>query len=78
MDRTLAGADSLMNNLNIASERLNVVLGKMEDGDGSLARLLNDPLLYDRADSTLSSVRRLVDALRRNPKRHFKINVLDF
>ncbi|PIE75613.1 hypothetical protein CSA17_06540 [bacterium DOLJORAL78_65_58] len=29
MDRTLAGADSLMNNLNIASERLNVVLGKM-------------------------------------------------
>ncbi len=78
VDGTLARADSLMNNLNIASERLNVVLEKMNDGDGSLARLLNDPLLYDRADSTMASVKRLVDAMRRNPKRHFQVNVLDF
>jgi len=78
VDGTLARADSLMNNLNIASERLNVVLEKINDGDGSLARMLNDPLLYDRADSTMASVKRLVDAMRRNPKRHFKVNVLDF
>lgn len=78
VETTLARADSLMNNLNIASERLNVVLEKMNEGDGSLARLLNDPLLYDRADSTMASVKRLMDAMRRNPKRHFKVNVLDF
>ncbi len=43
-----------------------------------MAKLLNDPLLYDRADSTMASVKRLVDAMRRNPKRHFKVNVMDF
>ena len=78
IDGTLAGADSLMNNLNTAADRLNVVVEKMDNGDGSLARLLNDPLLYDRADSTMASVKRLVDALRRNPKRHFKVNLMDF
>ncbi len=78
IDGTLAGADSLMNNLNTAANRLNVVLDKMDSGDGSLAKLLNDPLLYDRTDSTMASVKRLVDAMRRNPKRHFKVNVVDF
>jgi len=78
IDGTLAGADSLMNNLNTAANRLNVVLDKMDSGDGSMAKLLNDPLLYDRADSTMASVKRLVDAMRRNPKRHFNVNVMDF
>ncbi|MCP4293751.1 MAG: MCE family protein [bacterium] len=78
IDGALAGADSLMNNLNTAANRLNVVLEKMDSGDGSMAKFLNDPLLYDRADSTMASVKRLVDAMRRNPKRHFKVNVMDF
>ncbi len=78
IEGALAGADSLMNNLNTAANRLNVVLEKMDSGDGSMAKLLNDPLLYDRADSTMASVKRLVDAMRRNPKRHFKVNVIDF
>ncbi len=77
-DHALAGADSLMINLNTAANRLNLVLDKVEDGDGSLAKMLNDPLLYDRADSTMSSVKRLVDAMRRNPKRYFTVNVMDF
>jgi phospholipid/cholesterol/gamma-HCH transport system substrate-binding protein len=78
VDHALAGADSLMINLNTAADRLNLVLDKVEDGDGSLAKMLNDPLLYDRADSTMASVKRLVDAMRRNPKRYFKVNVVDF
>ncbi len=78
VDHALAGADSLMINLNTAANRLNLVMDKVENGDGSLARMLNDPLLYDRADSTMVSVKRLVDAMRRNPKRYFKVNVVDF
>jgi len=67
-----------MINLNTAANRLNLVMNKIESGDGSLARMLNDPLLYDRADSTMVSVKRLIDAMRRNPKRYFKVNVVDF
>ena len=40
--------------------------------------LLNDPALYTRTDSTLTSVQRLLDDLRRNPKKYFKLNIIDF
>ena len=75
---TLTRADSLMADLHGAAARLDAVLTRLESGDGSLARLLNDPALHDRADSTLTSVQRLADAMRRNPKRFFDLDVLDF
>ncbi len=78
VDNALAGADSLMINLNTAADRLNLIMDQVEDGDGSIAKMLHDPLLYDRADSTMASVKRLVDAMRRNPKHYFKVNVVDF
>ena len=74
----MARADSLMQVLADAGRRLEVMLAKVDEGDGALSRMLNDPLLYDRADSTMASVKRLVDAMRRNPKRYFKLNVVDF
>lgn len=70
--------ESLMGNLELSTARLDTLLLKLTEGEGSAARLLNDPLLYDRADSTLASVKRLVDAMRRNPKHYFKVNVMDF
>ena len=67
-------ADSMVTTLNTAAERLDRILIKLDEGEGSAGKLLNDPLLYDRADSTMASVKRLVDAMRRNPKRYFKVN----
>ena len=74
----MAQADSLMINLGTSAARLDALLLNLTEGEGSAARLLNDPMLYDRADSTLTSVKRLADAMRRNPKRYFKLNVVDF
>lgn len=71
-------ADSLMVSLTESSQRLNSILTKVEDGDGSAARFLNDPTLYDTADSTMISLKRLMDEMRRNPKKYFKLNVMDF
>jgi phospholipid/cholesterol/gamma-HCH transport system substrate-binding protein len=74
----MASADSLMGVLTESSVRLDSILGKLDDGDGTAALLLNDPTLYQSADSTMVSLRRLVDELRRNPKKYFKMNVMDF
>lgn len=71
-------ADSMMVTLTESSRRLNAILATMQEGDGTAARLLNDPSLYATADSTLTSLKRLMDAMRRNPKRYFKLNVMDF
>lgn len=85
LDETLAGtaaaaasADSLLNGLGETTGRFNDLLAKLEDGGGSAAMLLNDPTLYTRTDSTLTSVQRLLDDLRRNPKKYFKLNIIDF
>jgi len=51
------------------------LLAKLESGEGSAARFLNDPALYDRADSTLQSLDRLVDMMRRDPKHFFKVSL---
>jgi phospholipid/cholesterol/gamma-HCH transport system substrate-binding protein len=76
--QTMARADSMMVTLGTSVARLDTVLALMTDGNGTAAKVLHDPMLYDRADSTLASVKRLVDAMRRNPKRFIKLNVVDF
>lgn len=76
--QAMARADTLMTTLGTVAGRLDSILAKLDEGDGAAARLLNDPGLYARADSTLTSVQRLTEAMRRNPKRFFKINLVDF
>lgn len=57
-----------MRELRDTNARLAGILEQLEHGDGTAARLLNDPSLYVQADSTLQSLHRLTDQLRRNPK----------
>jgi phospholipid/cholesterol/gamma-HCH transport system substrate-binding protein len=70
-----ASADSMMITLEESGRRLNSILVKMDEGEGTAALLLNDPSLYTTADSTMTSLKRLLDEMRRNPKKYFKLNV---
>ncbi len=74
----MASADSLMVVVQEAATSLNSVMAKLDEGGGSAALLLNDPTLYTTADSTMVSLKRLMDDMRRNPKKYFKVNVVDF
>jgi phospholipid/cholesterol/gamma-HCH transport system substrate-binding protein len=85
LDRALDGttqatatADSLLRQLNTTTTKFTTLLDRLNDGDGTASRLLKDPALYARTDSTLTSVQRLLDDLRRNPKKYFKLSVIDF
>ncbi|MFT5233262.1 MAG: phospholipid/cholesterol/gamma-HCH transport system substrate-binding protein [Candidatus Krumholzibacteriia bacterium] len=75
---TMATADSLMISLTESSTRLNNILVKIENGEGSAGMFVNDPLLYMKADSTMTSMKRLMDEIRRNPKRFVNLNLIDF
>jgi phospholipid/cholesterol/gamma-HCH transport system substrate-binding protein len=70
-----ASADSMMITLEESGRRLNSILAKIDEGEGTAALLLNDPSLYTTADSTMTSLKRLLDEMRRNPKKYFKLNV---
>ena len=74
----MASADTLMDVMQAAAHSLNSIMAKLDEGEGSAALLLNDPRLYTTADSTMTSLKRLLDEMRRNPKKYFKLNVMDF
>ncbi|MCP4570912.1 MAG: MCE family protein [bacterium] len=70
-----AKADSLMTALETSARHAEAILAKLDEGEGTAARLLNDPALYEHADSTLVSLERLLDEIRRNPKKYVNLNV---
>jgi len=51
------------------------VLGKINRGDGSLGRLVNDSSLYVGSDSLVSALRALVLDVRTNPKRYVSVKL---
>lgn len=69
------GLTATMAALDETNARLAGLLEKLESGDGTAAMLLNDPSLYVQADSTLQSLQRLTDQLRRNPKSMLKMSL---
>lgn len=77
-NRAVAAADSALTDLRETSALLRRLVARIEAGEGTLGRLLNDESLYVHADSALISIGRLTDELRRNPKKYFKLSVMDF
>ncbi len=82
LTNTLAGADSLMERLNATSENIEGVLGsfetiltRIEDGQGTLGRLLASDSLYTSLLTTLESGRTLLDDIRENPGRYISVSV---
>ncbi len=67
--------DSSMVVLRETTLQARAMLTRLEQGEGTVGRLLTDESLYDRADSTLESLDRLLDQMRRDPKSMFKMSV---
>jgi phospholipid/cholesterol/gamma-HCH transport system substrate-binding protein len=84
-----AGFDRLRDNLTLATERMVAitarmdtsavtaarVLGKIENGEGSAARMLNDPALYEAVLASVTSLDALLRDIRQNPKRYINVSV---
>ncbi len=71
----MASADTLMATMQTAALSLNSIMAKLDEGEGTAAMMLNDPALYAHTDSTMVSFKRLIDEMRRNPKKYFKLDV---
>ncbi len=65
LDRTLASLES-------TTAGINSIIGKIENGEGTLGLLINDPSLYHQLDSTLASLNRILLDFQQNPKRYLK------
>jgi len=79
-------ADSLMANLQDSSEELkkisreldqsvdhlNQILLKINDGEGTIGKLINDPSLYNNTDSLSVELRNLIKGINENPGRYLR------
>jgi len=54
---------------------LNTTIDKLNNGNGTGAKLLSDPDMYNQLQSTIKSVNTLVDDIKVHPKRYINISV---
>ena len=71
LDRTLTSLES-------TTAGINRIIGKIENGEGTLGLLINDPSLYHQLDSTLATLNGILLDFQQNPKRYLKdLKVVD-
>lgn len=71
-----ASVDSLVITANAALAAITALLGNVDNANGSLGKIINDPKLYDKLAESSENLNRLLVDLRLNPKRYLKINAL--
>ena len=49
--------------------------GKVDRGDGTLGRLVNDPKLYDEARASVAELKALIADIKANPKKYVNVKV---
>jgi phospholipid/cholesterol/gamma-HCH transport system substrate-binding protein len=67
--------DGTLKKLNSSIDGLNTLLQGVNNPNGTLGKVLNDRLLYDRLNNTVKSMNILLDDLKTNPKRYVNISV---
>ena len=82
LDTSMASIRDVTYNLEEASEHLksttqslDAVLGKIEKGEGTLGKLVQEDNLYNHVDSLAVNLNLLVKDLRENPKKYVSVSV---
>lgn len=74
--RTASGnMNSLTRSLDSTGRALNQIVTKVDSGNGSLAKLVNDPALYNDVHSLLGRMDSLIADIKKNPKRYINVKV---
>lgn len=74
-ERSATGMERLTVRLDSLRTTLQSVAGKVDRGDGSLGRLVNDPKLYDEAKESVAQLRALIEDIKKNPKKYVNVKV---
>lgn len=67
--------NSLTLTLDSTGRALNQIVAKVDSGNGSAAKLVNDPALYNDVHSLLGRMDSLVADIKKNPKRYINVKV---
>ena len=74
-ERSAAGMEKLTGRLDSLRATLQTVSSKVERGEGSLGKLVNDPKLYDDTKASVAQFRALIEDFKKNPKKYINLSV---
>ena len=72
LSQSLNRLDRMLASLESSTAGINTIIGKIEQGQGTLGLLVNDPSLYHKLDSTLTTLNSILLDFKQNPKRYLK------
>lgn len=70
-----ANVNTLTRSLDSTTMALNHIVAKVDTGNGSAAKLINDPALYNDVHALLGRMDSLVADVKKNPKRYINVKV---
>lgn len=73
LEKSSLTLNTTVNNLNNSTKTIDVILNRLEKGEGTLGKLSKDANLYNDLDSTVNSLNRLLKDIKANPSRYINI-----
>ncbi len=78
LEKNINELESLRLEMESATSNLNVILEKINNGDGTLGKLVNDPSMYDNLDELAIEIKNLVKGINENPGRYLRhMSIID-
>ncbi len=72
LDKSLKQLETMSAELEETGERLNDILTKVNNGDGTLGQLVNNPSLYHNLDSLSAEMQLLIKNINEDPRKYLK------
>ena len=70
--------DTLYKRLDTLTARMDSLATRMEKGEGSLAKLMNDPDFYDNLNGAAKDARTLIADVKKNPSKYLRVQLKVF
>jgi phospholipid/cholesterol/gamma-HCH transport system substrate-binding protein len=75
MQSTTHNLSKLTSNLDSTTQKLNAVMTQLQTGNGTAAKFLNDPGVYNNLHELLARMDSLITDIKANPKRYINVKV---
>jgi phospholipid/cholesterol/gamma-HCH transport system substrate-binding protein len=72
---TSASVTTFMTDLRETTAKLNTTLAKLNEGEGSAAKLMNDAALYNRVSNLTARMDSLLADFKKNPRKYIKLSI---
>ena len=75
MERSVANIERLTARLDSLRAETQALVAKVDHGDGSLGKLINDRQLYDDVRASVTSLNLLIEDIKKPPRKYINLSI---